>query len=82
MNNTQSKVPVFVGFRVFEVAFAGLRGIGRASRSTLKALQTARMMQALNGLSDSQLAEIGVERRDIPRYAAHLMSDMQSHEAG
>lgn len=40
---------------------------------TLKTLQKGRMMSALSELSDAQLAEIGISRPEIPRYAERLI---------
>ncbi len=38
------------------------------------------MMQVLSGFGDKQLAEIGIERSDIPNYAQRLMSSGQAGE--
>ena len=35
----------------------------------IKVVQYSRMVQALSGLSDDQLAEIGLTRKDIPAHA-------------
>ncbi len=45
------------------------------ARSMLRTLQTSRLMSVLAGMSDVQLAEIGITRGDIPRYATWLMSN-------
>lgn len=47
--------------------------VGKAA-AAVKILQHARMMSVLASLSDAQLAEIGIERSDIPLYAKRLMT--------
>ena len=44
-------------------------------KSTLRALQTARMMSVLASMSDAQLAQIGIARCEIPRHAEKLIAD-------
>ncbi len=44
-------------------------------KSTLRALQTARMMSVLASMSDAQLAQIGITRCEIPRHAEKLIAD-------
>lgn len=45
------------------------------AKSTLKSLQTARMMSVLTNMSDHQLAKIGITRSEILQYAERLMSE-------
>lgn len=45
--------------------------------SWLRALQLARMKSVLMSMSDEQLAQIGIIRTEISRYAKSLMSDDQ-----
>ena len=40
-----------------------------------KALQMARMLSTLSNMSDYQLAQIGIQRSDIPQYARTLMAE-------
>lgn len=67
------------------VAYKQLRqsllAFGQGLRTALHVYQTARMMQALNALSDRQLAEIGIERRDIPCHAERMMSETEGKSA-
>ena len=42
--------------------------------SGLKAVQTARMKSTLSGMSDHQLAQIGISRSEIPKYAESLIT--------
>lgn len=67
-------------------AFAGFAGIARtaASRSAravrsylkraLRRHATGRIAFVLSSMSDEQLAAIGVERSQIPRYASEIVS--------
>jgi uncharacterized protein YjiS (DUF1127 family) len=45
------------------------------AHAALKALQMARMLSTLSNMSDYQLAQIGISRSDIPKYAETLMAD-------
>ncbi|MGB3243560.1 MAG: DUF1127 domain-containing protein [Sulfitobacter sp.] len=58
---------------------AVLAGFGRKAQvktiSVIRALQSARMLSTLTNMSDYQLAEIGISRSDIPRYAEKLMEN-------
>ncbi len=44
------------------------------AHSALKSLQMARMLSTLANMSDHQLAQIGIQRSDIPKYAETLMA--------
>ena len=66
--------------QVLDSAISGLRAVGKGFRAALQALQTARMMQALSQLGDEQLAQIGIERRDIPSYAERLITAVELGE--
>jgi len=46
---------------------------GRATASAVRRLQYGQMVAALNHLSDENLAEIGLRRRDIPARARSLI---------
>ena len=52
------------------------------AKSVVKATQTARMMSVLAKMSDRQLAEIGIKRSEIARYAKRLMEDEQGGNGG
>lgn len=52
-----------------------LARFGDKSRSALRLLQMARMLSTLSNMSDHQLAQIGILRSDIPKYAETLMAD-------
>ncbi|MGJ8570837.1 MAG: DUF1127 domain-containing protein [Hoeflea sp.] len=52
-----------------------LARFGAKAKSALKALQMARMLSTLSNMSDHQLAQIGIQRSDIPKYAETLMAD-------
>ncbi len=45
------------------------------AKFALRALQMARMLSTLSNMSDHQLAQIGIQRSDIPKYAETLMAD-------
>lgn len=49
------------------------RALAKAD-AALKTLQIARMMTTLSNMSDHQLAQIGISRSDIPKYAETLMA--------
>ena len=52
-----------------------LARIGAKAKSVLNALQMARMLSTLSNMSDHQLAQIGIQRSDIPKYAETLMAN-------
>jgi uncharacterized protein YjiS (DUF1127 family) len=52
-----------------------LAWLGGKANSALKTMQVARMMSALTNMSDHQLAQIGIQRSDIPKYAETLMAN-------
>ena len=52
--------------------------IRRGVTTTIRALQHARMKQALSDLSDAQLAALGLTRADIPRHARECIYDIHS----
>ncbi|WP_236939978.1 DUF1127 domain-containing protein [Falsihalocynthiibacter arcticus] len=52
-----------------------LAPIGAKAHSVLKSLQMARMLSTLANMSDHQLAQIGIRRSDIPKYAETLMAE-------
>lgn len=54
-------------------AFRGLAAVGRAIGSVVKTVQVARMMQVLATIDQQQLADLGIERSDIPAYAEWLV---------
>lgn len=78
MTTIHTNPPRADGVHVFGAARAGLRWVGRACQTVLQIFQTARMMQILCGLGDRQLAEIGIERCDIPNYAERLISSART----
>ena len=45
------------------------------AKFVLRALQMARMLSTLSNMSDHQLAQIGIQRSDIPKYAETLMAN-------
>lgn len=47
---------------------------GRVLGGLLRAMQTGRMMNVLCSMSDSQLAQIGLARADIPAYAREMIA--------
>jgi len=52
-----------------------LARMGAKAHSALKSLQMARMLSTLANMSDHQLAQIGIQRSDIPKYAETLMAE-------
>jgi uncharacterized protein YjiS (DUF1127 family) len=52
-----------------------LARMGAKAHSALKSLQMARMLSTLANMSDHQLAQIGIQRSDIPKYAEALMAE-------
>jgi uncharacterized protein YjiS (DUF1127 family) len=52
-----------------------LARIGAQAHAALKSLQMARMLSTLANMSDHQLAQIGIRRSDIPKYAEKLMAE-------
>ena len=59
----------------FATPLAFLARFGAKAHAGLKALQMARMLSTLYSMSDHQLAQIGVSRSDIPKYAETLMAE-------
>tara|TARA_R110002124_G_scaffold104370_10_gene254327 strand:- start:10215 stop:10589 length:375 start_codon:yes stop_codon:yes gene_type:complete len=78
MTKARINPPRADGFHVLDAARVGLRAVGRACQTALQVMQTARMMHILSGFGDKQLAEIGIERCDIPSYAERLVSSIQA----
>lgn len=58
-----------------------LARIGAKAKSALKALQMARMQSVFSNMNDHQLAQIGIQRSDIPKYAETLMAE-EGYETG
>lgn len=52
----------------------GSKAMARA-KSGLRTHQMARMLSTLSNMSDYQLAQIGIQRSDIPKYVQTLMAD-------
>jgi uncharacterized protein YjiS (DUF1127 family) len=50
-----------------------LAPLGARLGHVIRRLQHGRMMAVLNGMSDVQLANIGIARSDIPQHAARLV---------
>lgn len=48
-------------------------GISKQFKSIVKGIQLGRMIEALNSMSDTQLAELGVERKNIVAHAESLL---------
>lgn len=60
----------------FAAASIALLGrIGAKAHAALRAVQMARMLSTLSKMSDHQLAQIGISRSDIPKYAETLMAE-------
>lgn len=59
----------------FTSSLAILARLGVKAKSGLRAMQTAQMQSTLSSMSDHQLAQIGISRSDIPKYAATLMEN-------
>lgn len=51
------------------------RNVMAKAKSGLRAVQMARMLSTLSSMSDRQLAQIGIQRSDIPQYAKTLMAE-------
>ena len=51
------------------------RNVMAKVKSGLRAVQMARMLSTLSSMSDRQLAQIGIQRSDIPQYAKTLMAE-------
>lgn len=51
-----------------------LATLGAKASAALRTLQVARMMSTLSSMSETQLAQIGISRSDIPEYAETLMA--------
>ncbi|MBT8458184.1 MAG: DUF1127 domain-containing protein [Boseongicola sp.] len=56
-------------------SIAALIRVRTKAKAVLKTLQLARMISTLSSMSDHQLAQIGITRSDIPKYAEELMAD-------
>ena len=56
------------------MARIGSKAMANAT-SALRALQMGRMLSTLSNMSDHQLAQIGIQRSDIPKYAETLMAE-------
>lgn len=56
-------------------SIAALIRVRTKAKAILKTLQLARMISTLSSMSDHQLAQIGITRSDIPKYAEELMAD-------
>lgn len=52
-----------------------LARFGAKAKSTLKALQMARMLSVLSNMTDYHLGQLGIQRSDIPKYAETLMAN-------
>lgn len=61
--------------KAIAISIAFLAWIGATANAGLKTFQMARMLSILSSMSDYQLAQIGISRSDIPKYAAKLMDD-------
>ncbi len=59
----------------FAALFALLVRLGAKVHAGIRALQMARMLSTLSSMSDHQLAQVGISRSDIPKYAATLMDN-------
>lgn len=76
--SSQGWVPDIVVVRMVQAALARgslsvssvSRGLGRASGQ----VQMGRMESVLNGLTDAQLRQIGITRKDIPEHAEFLVT--------
>lgn len=75
--NTQVPKP-YVGYAstgfIALLVRLGTKAMAKA-RAALRALQMARMLSTLSNMSDYQLAQIGISRSDIPKYAETLMAN-------
>lgn len=74
--DTHSAAP-FAQTRVwgFETLSSGWTGFKTKSATAIKRLQTARMVTALQSMSDEQLDMIGLARADIRAHADKLISE-------
>ena len=66
----------------YELSPSALQKVATSSRfvwfwNAIQRMQHARMMQAMNLLSDDVLLEIGVERSEIREYSKRLVSQSQ-----
>lgn len=57
------------------ISVALLTRIGAWAHAALRTLQMARMLSMLSNMSDHQLAQIGISRFEIPKYAEKLMAE-------
>ena len=74
MSRVHTDAPRYGGPRLSDALHAGWDAVRRVLGSALHAVQRAQMMRALGGMSDSQLARMGLRRSDIPRYAEKLVA--------
>ena len=74
MSRTHTDLPRYGGPRLTDAVRAGWNATRQAFGSGFHAFQRAQMMRALNGLSDGQLAHIGLKRSDIARHAERLVA--------
>ncbi|MBR9862300.1 MAG: DUF1127 domain-containing protein [Rhodobacteraceae bacterium] len=72
-NNISETGFASVRTRAFEAIASGFSGLKTRAAASLQSLQTARMISALQGMSNEQLDQIGVKRADIPAYAHQLV---------
>ena len=73
MSKVSTDILPFDGSRLTGAAVLAWDSVRRTLGAGLLAFQRAQMMRALNGLSDHQLAGIGLARSDIPGYVAGLV---------
>lgn len=59
--------------RLTALARHGARALAARTGAAVKRLQYTRMLSALNQLSDAQLRQIGLARKDIPARARHAV---------
>lgn len=81
MTRVNANPPSASGFQVIDAFTVGLQTWGKVFGAILHATQTARMIGVLNQFSDKQLAEIGIERREIGNYVDQLMSAVEVDDA-
>ena len=68
-------VSIHTHSHAFAAPLALLASLRAKAHAGLKALQMARMLSTLSSMSDHRLAQIGISRSDIPKYAATLMEN-------
>ena len=74
MSRVHTDAPRYGGPRLIDALFAGWDAMRRMLGGALHAFQRAQMMRALSGMSDSQLARMGLRRSDIPSCAERLVA--------